>query len=640
MKLCKALVVCIAFMFGASLFGCAVSNGISYDDNVCYDESSYVLSDEMGSVDIHLSSAYLGKTYTVKSNINTLIIDGDYSLTETILDGFSICVDSRSNDLNIYLTNVGFKSLKEQPAIYSKDYSTSSKYKINLICTDDVVIYGSNQTNSQATTSTIYSANVNITLDGDLKIYGGNGASSSNGLSAISTYDLTVSGNGTLTAVGGDGGIGTSGVNGSKGQTGANAVEGTIKSTSGTIGGSGGKGSNGGNGGYGISSQSITISDAVHVYAIGGNGGAGGNGGNGGNGGSGGQNQWFVVKTPICGNGGPGGNGGAGGNGGNGGNGLISGNYGTGGLGGTKGYGGNKGVVIADITHKQFQGKNGPNGLDGRKGNIGQNGDEATVPSISYVVSFNTNGGNNLKSQNVYKGNTAEIPQTPVREGTDEYYYSFEGWYLNSSLTQEYSFDMPITKNITLYAKWSKVDYPKYTIIFESNGGSSVSNQTVSEGKKALVPTEPVYSDGTYDYAFGGWYIDPSLSYEYNFATPVTQDMTLYAKWEKSEKSYLILFESNGGSNIESQTVVENGKVIKPADPTRKGGLTYEYTFGGWYSDSSLSYEYDFTDGVSQDMTLYAKWNRSNCISLVISIPLIFGGSMGTPLVYHLLRRS
>jgi len=66
---------------------------------------------------------------------------------------------------------------------------------------------------------------------------------------------------------------------------------------------------------------------------------------------------------------------------------------------------------------------------------------------------------------------------------------------------------------------------------------------------------------------------------------------------------YKVTFVTNGGSTISSQSVANNGKVTKPADPTKDG-----FTFAGWYSDKELTVAYDFTKGITGATTIYAKW--------------------------------
>ncbi|MDE7372868.1 MAG: InlB B-repeat-containing protein, partial [Clostridia bacterium] len=67
----------------------------------------------------------------------------------------------------------------------------------------------------------------------------------------------------------------------------------------------------------------------------------------------------------------------------------------------------------------------------------------------------------------------------------------------------------------------------EYTVTFDSDGGSSVDAQTVKSGEKAVEPDDP--SKDEYD--FKGWFIGET---KYDFDTPVTDDITLKAKWDPS----------------------------------------------------------------------------------------------------------
>lgn len=70
----------------------------------------------------------------------------------------------------------------------------------------------------------------------------------------------------------------------------------------------------------------------------------------------------------------------------------------------------------------------------------------------------------------------------------------------------------------------------------------------------------------------------------------------------------IVDFESNGGSAVDSQTVLYGEKISKPADPVREG-----YSFDGWYSDIDLKNPWDFeNDIVESNMTLYAKWQKNS----------------------------
>lgn len=66
-----------------------------------------------------------------------------------------------------------------------------------------------------------------------------------------------------------------------------------------------------------------------------------------------------------------------------------------------------------------------------------------------------------------------------------------------------------------------------------------------------------------------------------------------------------VSFKTGEGSKVDFQTTAD-GKLVKPADPTRDG-----YTFGGWYTDEACAQAYDFSTPVTADLTLYAKWTKN-----------------------------
>ena len=67
-----------------------------------------------------------------------------------------------------------------------------------------------------------------------------------------------------------------------------------------------------------------------------------------------------------------------------------------------------------------------------------------------------------------------------------------------------------------------------YTVTFDSAGGSAVTAQSIEAGQKATKPADPTKAN----YAFAGWYSDSGLTQAFDFNTPITGDITLYAKWD------------------------------------------------------------------------------------------------------------
>lgn len=218
------------------------------------------------------------------------------------------------------------------------------------------------------------------------------------------------------------------------------------------------------------------------------------------------------------------------------------------------------------------------------------------LTNVYHSVVFDANGGSLVQTQRIKHGQTAQY-RTTYRVG-----YEFLGWYLNG---EKYDFSTPVTEKITLVAKWKKkdmVDHKEaYWVYFESNGGSYVSDQEVLEGEFVSRPTDPTRDC----YNFAGWYTNSSLTQKYDFSTPVTSDMTLYAKWVNDgscKNTYTVRFNSNGGTSVSLQRVVEGNRAYEPTDPTRSG-----YRFLGWYLNNS---KFNFNTRIYGDITLTAKWEK------------------------------
>ncbi len=69
---------------------------------------------------------------------------------------------------------------------------------------------------------------------------------------------------------------------------------------------------------------------------------------------------------------------------------------------------------------------------------------------------------------------------------------------------------------------------------------------------------------------------------------------------------YTVKFETNGGTLLPEQGANPGDKAVRPGDPKKAG-----YTFGGWYTNSACTTEYNFESGVNADTTIYAKWNAA-----------------------------
>ena len=105
-------------------------------------------------------------------------------------------------------------------------------------------------------------------------------------------------------------------------------------------------------------------------------------------------------------------------------------------------------------------------------------------------------------------------------------YYPLNGLTTLTVTVKENGQDTEKTLNFPI--PWAKVSY---TVTFNSMGGSDVAPQNVNRGATATTPTAPMKAG----FEFKGWYTSATCETAYDFATAVTEDITLYAKWDRTE---------------------------------------------------------------------------------------------------------
>ena len=198
------------------------------------------------------------------------------------------------------------------------------------------------------------------------------------------------------------------------------------------------------------------------------------------------------------------------------------------------------------------------------------------------------------------------LPDAPKKES-----YEFVGWFFdkdtfNNQLKEDTYLNKSLDQNINVYANYLFKEEPvkEFTVTFDTCGGDKMDSITTS-----IISSEPIPTrDG---YTFLGWYLENTYINKVTFPYEVTQNITLYAKWEKN--TYNVHFELNGGEGVSDLNVsVINEELI----PTREG-----YTFLGWYFESNFINKLTFPYEVTQNITLYAKWgeNLPTTISFVVS---------------------
>ena len=141
--------------------------------------------------------------------------------------------------------------------------------------------------------------------------------------------------------------------------------------------------------------------------------------------------------------------------------------------------------------------------------------------------------------------------------------YTQVGWSTVDGGEKVYDFKDIYTKNeaLTLYPVWNT---NKYTITFDTNGGSEIAPITQDYGTEITAPDNPTRKG----YTFKGW--DKEIP-----KTMPAENITVKAQWEINQ--YTIAFDTNGGSDIAPITQDYGTEITAPDNPTRKG-----YTFKGW----------------------------------------------------------
>ena len=160
--------------------------------------------------------------------------------------------------------------------------------------------------------------------------------------------------------------------------------------------------------------------------------------------------------------------------------------------------------------------------------------------------------------------------------------YTQVGWSTVDGGEKVYGFEDVYTKNeaLTLYPVWNT---NKYTITFDTNGGSEIAPITQDYGTQIAAPANPTRKG----YTFKGW--DKEIP-----ETMPAENITVKAQWEINQ--YTITFDTNGGSEIAPITQDYGTEITAPDNPTRKG-----YTFKGWDKEIPKTMP-------AENITITARW--------------------------------
>ena len=219
------------------------------------------------------------------------------------------------------------------------------------------------------------------------------------------------------------------------------------------------------------------------------------------------------------------------------------------------------------------------------------------------TVTFETNGGSAIESVVLdVKAGLNVDDLVPTKEG-----FKFAGWYFDKELTEAYNKDKKVKDNFTLYAKYDELS--KFTITFDSQGGTPVSPVVFREDKKPNI--DPIGPTKT-DYVFDGWYLDKALTNKFDINNTPKENFTLYAGWVLSNTVSVTFNTDKKFTMDQKRFVIDRNSKLAELPVVNQNN---KYFFDGWYLDSeyttALTTDYVFTNST----TVYVKATKKNSLT-------------------------
>lgn len=230
------------------------------------------------------------------------------------------------------------------------------------------------------------------------------------------------------------------------------------------------------------------------------------------------------------------------------------------------------------------------------------------INTVSDTVKISPSGGGTV-SPNPITGQENTAISTTATPATG---YNFKHWrYNDSSASGGYLESTTNPLKITITGKrdiTAVFELKSYTVTWNANGGT-VSPTSVSKthgSTLGTLPTPTRAATAEYSYTFAGWFTAASGGTQISTTTTVTGNVTYYAHWTATKRSYTATFNGNGGGTPSPSTITKEYNTALGTLPTctRTG-----YTFLGWYTASSGGTKISTTTVVTKDITYYAQWS-------------------------------
>lgn len=194
----------------------------------------------------------------------------------------------------------------------------------------------------------------------------------------------------------------------------------------------------------------------------------------------------------------------------------------------------------------------------------------------TYKVTFTIDGKSTIET--IEHGSNVVKPTDPTKTG-----YQFVGWYHNDI---KYEFNNPVTSDITLIAKF---DINTYTVSF-NKGSDTLTTASVNHNTKVERPENPNIIGSR----FINWYQDENLTVLFDFDAPITENITIYGKFEDVIVHTITLTIDDATTTKK----VNDGDCLIIDTPIKTG-----YTFQYWTLNGI---EFDLKTAIIQDLTLVA----------------------------------
>ena len=194
-----------------------------------------------------------------------------------------------------------------------------------------------------------------------------------------------------------------------------------------------------------------------------------------------------------------------------------------------------------------------------------------------------------ISAQSEHADVTVDLGTEIIIEDPTKEKFAFDGWFIGET---KVSGKYTVTKDVELVAKWTAL----YNVTFETAGGSPVDSKVnVRAGTKITLP--PTTLDG-YDFE---WWATEGKIYAIDAEYEVNSDVIFVAKWAGLCK---VVYNTDGGSSVESKTVHDMETIEMPAAPTKDG-----HRFLGWYTtDKNNLMQPGDVFNVTDSVTINAKW--------------------------------